>query len=64
MAKLSGCGFESRCSHLNLTGIDNSKFAKKADLASLNSDINKVEKKLLNSLNSLKSEVDKLDVDK
>ena len=48
--------------------VDTSKFAKKVDLASLKSDVDKLDiDKLINELtglNSLKSKVDKLDVDK
>ena len=45
------------------TGLDTSQFAKKDDLANLKSDIDEL-KQLLSSLNSLKSKVDKLDVDR
>ena len=52
----------------NETGVDTSKFAKKIDLASLQSEVDKLDiDKLENvptGLNSLKSKVDKLDVDK
>ena len=49
--------------------VDTSKFAKKVDLTSLKSDIDKlldIDKleKVTSGLNSLKSKVDKLDVDK
>ena len=51
-----------------LTGVDTSEFAKNVDLASLKSEVNKLEidklEKVLTGLNSLKSKVDKLDVDK
>ena len=47
----------------NTTGVDTSKFAKKINLASLKSEVDKLEKVPI-SLNSLKSKVDILDVDK
>ena len=50
------------------TGGDTSKFTKKVDLASLKSNVDKVDidklKHLPTNLNKLKSKVDKLDVDK
>ena len=50
------------------TGVDISDFAKKADLASLKSDFDKLDinklEKVACSLNSLKSEVHELDVEK
>ena len=55
----------------NATGVDTSDTsdcAKKDDLASLKSDVDKLDtdnlEKVPNDLNSLKSKVDKLDVDK
>ena len=52
----------------NATGIDTSSFAKKVDLASLKSDLDKVDtnklKNLPINLSNLKSKVGKLDVDK
>ena len=52
----------------NATRINTSKFAKKVDLANLNSDVDKLDiNKLKNvpcNLNNLKTKVDKLDVDK
>ena len=52
----------------NETGVDTSKFAKNIDLASLKSNVDKLDiDKLKNvpaKLNSLKSKVDKLDLDK
>ena len=51
----------------NATGADTSDFAKKVDLASLKSDIDKIGidklKKLLMGLSNLKSKVDKIDID-
>ena len=50
------------------TGVDTSKFAKKADLANLKSDVAKLDidklKNVPTNLSNLKSKVDKLDVDK
>ena len=52
----------------NATGVDTSKFAKKVDLASLKSFIDKLGidklKNVPTSLSNLKSKLDKLDVDK
>ena len=50
------------------TGVDRSKFAKKVDLASLKSNVDKLDvdklKNVPNNLSNLKSKVDELDVDK
>ena len=52
----------------NAAGFDTSFFAKKAELANLESDVDKLDidkfKNLPTDLNNLKSKVDKLDVDK
>ena len=52
----------------NETGLDTSTFAKKVDLASLKSNVDKLDidklKNVPSNLNNLKSKVDKLDVDK
>ena len=52
----------------NATGVGTSKFAKKVDLASLKSNVDKLDiaklKNVPTSLSNLKSNVDKLDVDK
>ena len=52
----------------NATGADTSKFANKVDLASLKSEVDKLDidklEKVPTGLNSLKSKVDKLDSDK
>ena len=52
----------------NAAGVDTSFFAKKAELANLESDVDKLDidkfKNLPTDLNNLKSKVDKLDVDK
>ena len=51
----------------NATGVDTSKFAKKVDLASLKSEVDKLNvdklEKVPNGLNGLKIKADKLDVD-
>ena len=51
----------------NVTGVDTSKFAKKVDLASLKSNVDKLDidqlKNVPTSLSNLKSKVDELDVD-
>ena len=50
------------------TGVDTSSFAKKTDLANLNSDVDKLDieklKNVPSNLNNLKSNVDKLDTGK
>ena len=50
------------------TGVDTSKFSKKVNLASLKSEVDKLDtdklEKVPTGLNSLKGKVDKLDVDK
>ena len=52
----------------NATGVDTSKFAKMVDLASLKSDVDKLDiakfKNVPTNLSNLKSKIDKLDVDK
>ena len=52
----------------NATGVDTSKFAKKVDLASLKSNVDKLDidklKNVPSGLSSLKSKVDKLDIGK
>ena len=52
----------------NATGVDTSKFAKMVDLASLKSNVDKLDidklKNVSTDLNNLKSKVDKLDIDK
>ena len=52
----------------NVTGVDTSKFAKKVDLTSLKSNVDKLDvdklKNVPSNLSNLKSKVDKLDVDK
>ena len=60
--------FATKADLKNAAGVDTPKFAKKADLASLKSDVDKSHiDKLINvptKLNNLKSKVDKLNVDK
>ena len=55
-------------SDLHATGVDTLDFAKKADLARLKSDVDKLDidkiKNVQSSLNSLKSKADKLHADK
>ena len=52
----------------NSAGVDTSDFVKKADLASLKSDVEKIDidtlEKVPSGLNTLKSKVDNLDVNK
>ena len=52
----------------NAAGVDTSKFAKMVDLASLKSDVDKLDiakfKNVPTNLSNLKSKIDKLDVDK
>ena len=52
----------------NATSVDTSKFVKKVDLATLKSDVDKLDidklKDVPNNVSNMKSEVDKLDVDK
>ena len=52
----------------NAAGVDTSKFAKKVDLASLKSNVDKTDidklKNVPTNLSSFKSKIDKLDVDK
>ena len=52
----------------NATGVDTSKFAKKVDLASLKSNVDKLDidklKNVPTNLSNLKSKVDKLDIGK
>ena len=60
--------YETKADFKNATGVVTSKFAKKVDLASLKSDVDKLDidklKNVPTGLNSLKSKVHKLDVDK
>ena len=60
--------YSTKTDFRNAAGVDTSFFAKKAELANLESDVDKLDidkfKNLPNDLNNLKSKVDKLDVDK
>ena len=51
---------------ITVAGVDTSDFAKKADLVSLKSDIDKLHKleKVPSGISSLKKKLDKLDIDK
>ena len=59
--------YATRADLKNAAGVDISKFAKKVDLASLKSNIDKLDidklKNVPTSLSNLKSKVDQLDVD-
>ena len=60
--------YSTKTDFRNAAGVDTSFFAKKAELANLESDVDKLDidkfKNLPTDLNNLKSKVDKLDVDK
>ena len=57
--------YETKADSKNAAGVDTSKFAKKVDLASLKSNVDKLDlKNFPNNFSNLKSKVDKLDVDK
>ena len=62
------CNYATEADLKNATVVDTSKFAKKFDLASLESNVDKLDidklKNVQSSLNNLKSKVDKLDIDK
>ena len=61
--KLDLSNYATKADLKNATGVDTSKFAEKVDLASLIFDVDKL-KNRPSGLRSLKSKVDKLDVDK
>ena len=67
-AELDLSNYATKADLKNATGVDTLDFAKKADLASLKSDVDKPDidklKNVPNNLSNLKSKVDKLDVDK
>ena len=67
-AELDLSDYATKADLKNATGVDTSKFAKKVDLASLKSNVDKLDidklKNVPTNLNNLKSKVDKLDVDK
>ena len=60
--------YATKADFKNATGMDTSKFAKRIDLASLKSNVNKLDidklKNVPTNLDNLKSKVDKLDFDK
>ena len=60
--------YAAKTSLKNVAGADASKFAKMVDLASLKSNVDKLDidklKKVPTNLSNLKSKVDKLDIDK
>ena len=66
--ELNVSNYATKSDFKNATGVDTSKFAKKVDLASLKSFIDKLDidklKNVPTSLSNLKSKLDKLDVDK
>ena len=66
--KLDLSNYATKADLENSTGVDASKFAKKVDLASLKSEVDKLYidklEKVPTASNSLKSKVDKLTVDK
>ena len=67
-AELDLSNYATKTDLKNATEIDTSSFAKKVDLASLKSNVDKLDidklKNLPTNLSNLKSKVDKLDVDK
>ena len=66
--KLDISNYATKANLKNVTGIDTLEFAKKVDLASLKSDVNRLDidkfKNVPSGLSSLKSKVDKLDISK
>ena len=66
--KIDFSNYATKADLKNATDVDTSKFAKKVDLASLKSNVDKLDigklKNIPTSLSNLKSEVDKLDTDK
>ena len=67
-AELDLSNYATKADLKNAIGNDTSKFAQKDDLASLKSNVDKLDidklKNVLTNLSNLKSKVDKLDVDK
>ena len=59
--ELDLCNYATKADLKNTTGVDTSGFAKKADIANLKSDEDKLD---IDKLKNVKSKVDKLDVDK
>ena len=68
IVKLGFSSYAAKSDLKKVTGVDTSSFNKKADLASLKSDVDELDtdkfKNVPFSLNSLKDKIDKLDVDK
>ena len=66
--ELDWSNYATKTNLKNTTGVGTSSFPKKADLANLKSDVNKVDidkfKNMPSGLSSLKGKVDKLHVDK
>ena len=66
--KLDLSNYATKSDLKNAAGVDTSQFGKKDDLATLESEIDKLGivklEKILNGLNNLEIKVDKLDVDK
>ena len=66
--ELNLCNYATKADLKNATGVDTSKFAKKVDLASLKSNVDKLNSDKLKNMptifKNLKSKVNKLDVDK
>ena len=62
------CNYATKADLKSAAGVNTSKFAKKVDLANLNSNVDKLDtgqlKNVPSNLSCLKSKVDKLDVDK
>ena len=67
-AELDLSNYPTKAELKNATGADTSKFAKKADLTNLKSNVDNLEidklKSVPTNLSNLKSKVEKLDVDK
>ena len=66
--ELALSNYAAKLDFKNATGVDTSKFTEKVDLASLKSNVDKLDidklKKVPTNLSNLKKKVDKLDVDK
>ena len=66
--KLDLSNYATKTDWKNATGVDTSKFAKKVDLASLKSNVDKLDidklKNVPSNLSNLQSKIDKLDVNK
>ena len=66
--ELELCNYATKADFKNAIGVETSKYAQKVDLASLKSEVGKLDidklEKVPTRLNSLKSKIKKLDVDK